>query len=127
MKKILLTALLGFIVFGSVSYTSAQTAPSETVKTFYEWYINESKAGKQPLENKPVISKYVSKRLRNWFKTKSFKHYEAEYFVNAQDFDASSGYKVITSKPVIKGNTAKMKVNLTLDETTDSGLSLIHI
>lgn len=107
-----IAVLLVFI--GSFGAAAAQTAtaPEQAAKNFYEWYLRElNKEGGSPVEQKTTISKYVSKRLlREVYAQLDAGEYDADYFINAQDFNEK--WQVTTTKSAVKGKTATLKVLL---------------
>lgn len=122
--KLISFALLVFFI-GSigVSVTKGQNTPEQTVKTFYEWYLRElRREGGNPIDNKQMLAKYASSRLNKqidrWLASEE---YDADYFINSQDFDES--WRVSTTKAVIKGNTATLKVTLKSTKPKGQGFS----
>jgi hypothetical protein len=115
-KKINLKIFVGLIVavllLGSITTASAASTPEQTVAEFYKWYLHEMNQEREPRANKAKISAAVSKRLNAWFKTKEYKEWDADYFIDAQDFDKEWEDSISVSKAVIKGNTATLKVTL---------------
>lgn len=107
-------ALLLFLL-GSVGANFAQAAddtPEQTAKTFYVWYLKElNREGGNPIDNKQTLAKYVSRRLIKqidaWRKAEE---YDADYFIDAQDFDEK--WQVTTTKAAVTGNRATLKVTL---------------
>ena len=111
-KYIGLSVLLTFLLCGNAS---AQTETPETAaKNFYKWYITSLNAENDPFEKqKPKMLKAVSKRLGKWIYSKDYEEYGADYFLDAQDWDDNWANNISTSKAVIKGTTATLKVTLT--------------
>ncbi|HLM61334.1 MAG TPA: DUF3828 domain-containing protein [Pyrinomonadaceae bacterium] len=122
-KLISFALLLFFIGSLGASTAEAQTTPEQTVKTFYEWYVKElNREGGNPIDNKQMLAKYVSsrviKQINAW---RAAEEYDADYFINAQDFDES--WRVSTTKAVITGNTATLKVMLKSSKPKNQGFS----
>ena len=99
---------------GIVGANSAKAAgtPEQTTKIFYEWYLKELKReGGNPIDNKAMLAKYASKRLVKQINAwRDAEEYDADYFIDAQDFEDK--WRVTVSKSVVKGNTATLKVTL---------------
>ncbi len=104
-------ALLLFVL-GSAGATAAKAAdtPEQTAKSFYQWYLKEINANKSPRDKKDIFQKSVSKRLSKWIYSPAYEEYGADYFIDAQDLDEN--WQVTTTKAVIKGNNATLKVLL---------------
>ncbi len=97
---------------GSAGATAAKAAdtPEQTAKSFYQWYLKEINANKSPRDKKDIFQKSVSKRLSKWIYSPAYEEYGADYFIDAQDLDEN--WQVTTTKAVIKGNNATLKVLL---------------
>ncbi len=110
-SRLLKFALLLFVT-GSVGASIAKAAdtPEQRAKSFYEWYLKGIIANKNPRDEKIMFQKSVSKRLSRWVYSPAYEEYGADYFIDAQDFDEN--WKVATTKAVIKGNKATLKVLL---------------
>lgn len=116
-------ALLLFFV-GSVGISGAQAAntPEQTAKSFYEWYTKElSREGGNPIRQKQTLLKSVSKRLGKFIYSPAYQEYGADYIIDAQDFDDS--WQVSTTKAIVKGNTATLKVLLKSTRPKNEGFS----
>ncbi len=110
--KLLKFALLLFFIV-SVAATTAKAAdtPEQTAKSFYKWYLKELfTEGGNPIKQKGTVLKSVSKRLGKWIYSPAYEEYGADYMIDAQDFD--NNWDVTTTKAVVKGNTATLKVML---------------
>lgn len=110
--KLLSLALLLFVT-GSVGATAAKAAdtPEQTAQSFYRWYLKElSRDGGNPIKQKSIVLKSVSKRLGKWIYSPAYSEYGADYIIDAQDFD--DNWDATTTKAVIKGNVATFKVML---------------
>ncbi len=119
-----ITLVLFFIgaSFGAVAAQKAAT-PEQTAKTFYEWYVRElNKEGSDPAGDKSELPKYVTKRLiKEIERMRNAQEYDADYFINAQDFDES--WRVSTTKAVIAKNAAMLKVALKSTKPKNEGFS----
>ena len=92
--------------------SQAQTSPDETLKTFYKWYLHELVSERYPKPTSPKVNAVISARLRNWFKSKAGREWDADYFIDAQDWDPKWETHIKTTDPVIKGNNAELRVIL---------------
>ena len=121
--KLIGFALALFCVAG-VGITAAQTvsAPEQSAKSFYEWYVKElSREGGNPIRQKKTMLKSVSARLGKFIYSPSYQEYGADYIIDAQDFDDS--WRVSTTKAVVRGNTATLKVLLKSTRPKNQGFS----
>lgn len=108
--KVIIFALLLFV---GASVAKAAETPEQATKSFYAWYIKEisRESGGNPFGQKKTLGRYVSKRLiKSIEKQMAAEEYDVDYFINAQDFDEK--WQATTTKAVIKGNTATLKVTL---------------
>ncbi len=109
-SKLLSFALLLFVLgsAGAATVKAAET-PEQTAKNFYKWYLAELKReGGNPVEEKATVLKSISKRLSKWIYSPAYEEYGADYFIDGQDFDEN--WQVTTTKAVIKGNKATLKM-----------------
>ena len=117
--------LVLFFIGASVGAVAAQKAatPEQQAKTFYEWYVRElNKEGSDPAVDKFELPKYVTKRLiKEIERMRNAQEYDADYFINAQDFDES--WRVSTTKAAVAGNAATLKVALKSTKPKTEGFS----
>jgi hypothetical protein len=111
-----------FTVMSVPGLARASGTPEQTVKEFYRWYMHELNANRDPRKQKTKINSTVSARLRKWFLTKEYKEWDADYFIDAQDFDPKWENGVSTSKAMIKGDKADVKVTLAAPGRNTSGM-----
>lgn len=90
----------------------AQSTPEQTLTAFYKWYVHELVAEHHPRPTSPKVNAVISNRLRRWFKTKEGRERDADYFTDAQDFDPKWETHIKTSKAVINGNNADLRITL---------------
>lgn len=110
--KSVLLILSAILFLSGNSFAQTQT-PETTAKNFYKWYLNNLNKERYPREQeKPKMLKAVSARLGKWLYSKAYENYGADYFLDAQDFDKSWENGIKSSKAVIKGNTATLKITL---------------
>jgi Protein of unknown function (DUF3828) len=89
--------------------------PEGTVQRFYAWYLHALNQNQEPLEkHQTELSKYVTQRLMKSL-NRALKRpdgIDADFFIDAQDFDEAWEKNISTSKAAIQGERAT--VNLTL-------------
>jgi len=102
--------IFAFVLLIAGGTSAAATTPEQTAKGFYIWYLKELNAERDPIEQKQTLLKSVSKRLGKWIYSPKYEEYGADYFIDAQDWDKK--WQVTTTKAVVKGNTATLKVTL---------------
>jgi len=109
--KIFGFALLLFVL-GSTGATAAKAAdtPEQTAKIFYKWYLAKLNHEGNPVKERATVLKSISKRLGKWIYSPAYEEYGADYFIDAQNLDEN--WQVTTTKAVIKGNNATLKVLL---------------
>ena len=119
--KLLKIALLLIFVGSFATTTKAADTPEQAAKDFYQFYLKEiSRAfsDEQVQVNKKKTSAFLSTKLGKWYQSKAYEEYGADYFFDAQDFDEK--WQVSTTKAVIKGNTATLKVILAVPNAEKS-------
>ena len=101
-------AILFFVVLVCFSAAPAQIkTPEAATRDFYRWYVGELNADRFPIDkNKPEIRKRVSARLARWLFSPAYREYGADYFLDAQDFDAEWATTVTAAGGAVKGNIA---------------------
>jgi hypothetical protein len=87
-------------------------SPEQMLKGFYAWYMHELNANRDPRTQKAKINSAVSSRLRTWFRSDEYKDWDADYFIDAQDFYPKWERGVSTSKARISGDKADINVTL---------------
>jgi hypothetical protein len=109
-KLLLLTSVL--IMLAGFSFGQANRGPADTSKAFYKWYLHELNAQHNPSDNKAKMRTFISSRLARWITSKAYREYDADYFINAQDFGEGWENNIEISKVVITGNAATLRVTL---------------
>src|SRR5215831_16817659 len=99
---------------------NAQTSPEQTLKSFYKWYMHELNANHVP-QKSAKANAASSTRLRRWFTTKAGREWDADYFIDAQDFDKSWETNIATSNAVISGAHADVQVTLGTKTSSKDG------
>src|SRR6476620_6881849 len=102
------TSILFIVVLICFSSVPAQTVtPEAATRDFYRWYIGELNADRFPIDkNRAAIRKRVSARLSRWLFSAAYREYGADYFLDAQDFDAEWAKTVTAAPAAVKGKTA---------------------
>jgi hypothetical protein len=92
--------------------TEAQSSPEDTLTSFYKWYLHELSLERYPRPTTPKVNAIISTRLRKWFKSKAGREWDADYFIDAQDWDPKWETHIKTTKAVINGSNADVRVIL---------------
>jgi hypothetical protein len=113
---ILRPLLCALIAAGAFAFfpiaTSAQATPEATLTAFYKWYLHELASERYPEHASAKVSAVSSARLKKWFKTKAGREWDADYFIDAQDWDPKWETHIKTTPAVIKGNNADLRIIL---------------
>ncbi len=119
--KIVSIIILTFLLCG-IGSGQAKPTPEQTAKNFYTWYLTELNAERYPIRQakRQMLGK-ISTRLGRWIYSKSYEEYGADYFLDAQDWDQNWVNGIFTSKAVIKGKTATVKLTFNIPKGTYSG------
>jgi len=107
----LLLTVVGILII-STTNASAQSTPEQTLTTFYKWYLHELVSGRTPRPTSAKVNAVISTRLRSWFRSKEGREWDADYFIDAQDFDPKWETQIETTKAEISGNKADIRVVL---------------
>ena len=99
----------------SASSVTAQT-PEATVQRFYAWYLHALNQNQDPLgKQQAELSKFVTQRLMRSL-NRALKRpdgIDADFFIDAQDFDEAWEKNISTSPATIQGAQATVNVTLT--------------
>jgi hypothetical protein len=89
--------------------------PEAAIKEFYSWYINLLKQSKEPFKQKVEMRKYTTPRLMKELNRlyNSPDGLDADYFIDAQDFDEDWENNITVSN--IKVNSNRASADLLLD------------
>jgi hypothetical protein len=90
----------------------AQATPEQTLMAFYKWYLHEFSLEHNPRPTAPKVNAVTSSRLKKWFKSKEGREWDADYFIDAQDWDPKWETHIKTTTAVISGNNADVRVIL---------------
>jgi Protein of unknown function (DUF3828) len=95
----------------------AQTSitPEATVRSFYQWYVHVLNQDEEPLEkHQAEMSKFVTQRLMISLNRarKRPEGINADFFIDAQDWDPTWEKNIPVSKARIQGTRATVSVTL---------------
>lgn len=109
--------------------TASPSDPSATLHSFYHWYVTELIVNHEPLKNRAAMQRFVTKRLLREIDkaVQSPEGLEADYFLDAQDFDNQWADNISISKVKVSGDKATAEVLLTGQETMRRQLSVTLI
>lgn len=119
--KYVFTAVIAFLVVLNLpaagTSVQARTAltPDETVRRFYQVYLQSLNQKEEPLaKRRAELSKLVTQRLmRSYYHaTKRDTGINADFFIDAQDWDAAWANNISISKAKIQGSRAVVTVTL---------------
>ncbi len=121
MMRLLLPAfLLSFALY--VPAAGQLKAPDAVAKDFYKWYLTELNAERNPIrQNKTRMLGFISTRLGRWVYSPAYSEYGADYFIDAQDWEQTWVNGISSTRPVIKGATATLRIQLAPDKGAFSG------
>jgi hypothetical protein len=102
--------LTTFAVFTPTA--NAQASPEDALRSFYKWYLHEVVANHPPTRTSAKVSAASSARLRTWFRSRTGREWDADYFIDAQDYDDDWATNIAVSKASVSGNRADMTVTL---------------
>ncbi|HEY2866463.1 MAG TPA: DUF3828 domain-containing protein [Pyrinomonadaceae bacterium] len=107
--KLILIACSLLILAGSAS---AQASPEDALKSFYKWYLHSVVANDPPTRTSAKVSAASSTRLRTWFRSSTGREWDADYFIDAQDYDDDWATNIAVSKARLNGSRADLIVTL---------------
>ena len=92
----------------------ADSNPSDSLRSFYRWYVTELVANRNPLENRKELKRFATERLLKEIDRmkKGPDGLDGDYFVDAQDFDALWAKNITVSDVKITGTKATADVLL---------------
>ncbi len=92
---------------------STDTAPEEVVQQFYRWYLHTLNANKQPIKQQATLHKWVTRAtIAALNKAERAGELDADWFLDAQDFNSEWERNINTSKATIRANTATLLLTL---------------
>ena len=119
--KYMFAVVMAFLVVSNLPtagrHALAQKAmtPEETVRRFYELYLQSLNKQEQPLEKRRAeLSKFVTRRLIKSYDraSKSDTGINVDFFIEAQDWDEAWENNISVSKARIQGTRATVTVEL---------------
>jgi hypothetical protein len=87
--------------------TASQRAIGRRVRSFYALWVGHG----DPMNNRALIRSYSSRRLARWLYSSDYRDYDADYFLQAQDFDNDWNQAHVRDVRV-RGNTARLFATL---------------
>ena len=130
MKRIalFLAPVIAFAFFasGRTAKPVRPSDPTDTIRSFYHWYVTVLVANHDPMKNRAEMKRFVTDRLLNEIDkmAKGPDGLDGDYFVDAQDFDNKWAKNISVSKVKIHGTRATAEVLLTGSESMNKRLSL---
>lgn len=108
-----LVIALGFCS-GMRAAESSDSNPSESLRSFYRWYVTELVANRNPMDNRKALRRFATERLLKEIDRmkKGPDGLDGDYFVDAQDFDALWAKNITVSDVKISGTKATARVLL---------------
>jgi len=109
--------LASLILLANSLNSPAQEAatPEATVRGFYGWYLHSLNQSQDPLKKPQAeLSKFVTQRLIRSL-NRALKRpdgIDADYFIDAQDWDEAWERNITTSKATLQGERAIVNVTL---------------
>jgi Protein of unknown function (DUF3828) len=114
--------------------TAVSSNPSDTIRSFYRWYVTELIANRNPIENHKELKRFATERLLKEIDRvkKGANGFGADYFLDAQDFDnlwakniSVSDVKIIGMKAtaeVLLAGKGEMRRRLKVSLVNDGGI-----
>lgn len=120
MRLLLPASLLFFALH--ISAAAQVKSPDAVAKDFYKWYLTELNAERDPIsQHKARMRSFISARLSRWVYSPAYSEYGADYFIDAQDWEQSWVNGISTTRPVIKGAIATVRVQFDPAKGATSG------
>lgn len=110
----ILVVAFGFCSGMRAAEPSVPPNPSDSLRSFYRWYVTELVAKRNPLENRKELKRFATERLLKEIDRlkKGPNGLDGDYFVDAQDFDALWAKNITVSDVKISGTKATADVLL---------------
>lgn len=112
---ILVVALgIGSGVRAAEPSVAPESNPSESIRSFYRWYVTELVANHNPLDNRKELKRFATERLLKEIDRmkKGPDGLDGDYFVDAQDFDDLWAKNITVTDVKISGTKATAEVLL---------------
>ena len=116
--KLLVSVFTLVVALGFSSATKAAEPstgnPSDSIRSFYRWYVTELIANRNPMENRKELKRFATERLLKEIDRmkKGPDGLDGDYFVDAQDFDDLWAKNITVSDVKISGTKATAEVLL---------------
>lgn len=111
--RVFASLVLTAISFNAVAQSAA--TPETTVRAFYGWYLHALNQNQDPIEKQQAeLSKFVTQRLIRSL-NRALKRpdgIDADFFIDAQDWDEAWEKNITTSKATVQGERAIVSVTL---------------
>ncbi|PZR71162.1 MAG: hypothetical protein DLM73_16350 [Chthoniobacterales bacterium] len=111
-----LVAALAICVAGNAAEPTKDPSsnPTETIRSFYRWYVTELIANRDPMNNRTELKRFATDRLLKQIDKmkKGPDGLDGDYFVAAQDFDNLWAKNITVSNVAIHGTKATADVLL---------------
>jgi hypothetical protein len=104
----------------AVAAPASAASPEAITRSFYGWYLRALNDGQDPIGKKAEMGRYVTRRLITQL-TKMMNSPDGldyDYFLSAQDYDASWEKNMSISKPTIRQAAATVNVTFKWDAST---------
>jgi hypothetical protein len=109
-------ALVLVLAFSSAARAAepSMANPTDAIRSFYQWYVTELIANRQPMENRKALKRFATERLLNEIgkMKKGPDGLDGDYFVDAQDFDNLWAKNITVSDVEVSGKNATAEVLL---------------
>src|SRR3954463_11962157 len=112
---VLVLAAIGLTTTGVSAAAQTSMTAEATVHSFYEWYVHTLNQNEEPIEkHRAEMGKFVTQRLLNSIDRvlKSPDGLDADFFLDAQDWDKGWEKNITTTKAAIQGRRANLRVTL---------------
>jgi len=110
MKTKLIVIACALLILASSA--AAQSSPEQALQSFYKWYLHELVANRPASRTSAKVSAASSARLRTWFRSRTGREWDADYFIDAQDYDDDWATNIAVSKATINDKRADVTVTL---------------
>ncbi len=129
MRKLVLLLFFVFALSFGVSAQTGRATPETTLKSFYSWYVSSIVQNNEPLTKQPTkLKTFITLRLYNEIKKIYDKgEYDADYFIDAQDYDDNWAKNIKVSNVTINNSKASANVLLTGKNNFDRKLKVTLI
>lgn len=114
-KLIFAAVLLACLIGGLPVFTVAQnnSTPEAAAAGFYRWYMRQLNANREPRSRqRKTLLTFVSRDFGRRFYAIPSDRYDADVFLDAQDYDEEWEHSVSTSRAAVRGNRASLNVTL---------------